>query len=57
MSHLFTPQTVEEAQKQEFVKKGMDITSSAASKTAETISKTGQAITGSDAFNQITKVS
>jgi len=48
-------ETVEEAQKQEFVKKGMDITSSAASKTAETISKTGQAITGSDAFNQITK--
>lgn len=48
-------ETVEEAQKQEFVKKGIDITSSAASKTAETISKTGQAITGSDAFNQITK--
>ena len=46
----------EEAQKIEYVKKGIDYTSTAASKTAETFTKTGQAIAESDAFNQITKV-
>jgi len=45
----------EEAQKIEYVKKGIDYTSTAASKTAETFTKTGQAIAESDAFNQITK--
>ncbi|XP_012934643.1 mitochondrial import inner membrane translocase subunit TIM44 isoform X2 [Aplysia californica] len=48
-------ETVEEAQKKEFVKKGIDMTSSAASKAAETITKSSQAIAESDAFNQISK--
>merc|ERR1719422_2267454 len=44
----------EEAQKQEYVKKGIDLTSSAASKTKESVVKTGQAIADSDAFGKIT---